>query len=190
MAKPLRRAVDLATVVAAVALTVMLGRYFSGAMQQDQDVDTVKSSLRRFNQVIAVKSASKDVALTDKGFPATLNVEWFGNDVPHNALVTAERPWVEVATAAEAKLKHPNVRIAADATTAGFWYNPYLGIFRARVPFEISDQKALDLYNQINGSSVASIFGTEALLQGELLMGPPAELAGVGGIPATESELP
>src|SRR5262249_12261162 len=66
---------------------------------------------------------------------------------------------VEVATPAEASLQDPAVRLTLDAHVASFWYNPYQGIVRARVPVLISDEKALDLYNTINGTHLATIYG-------------------------------
>jgi hypothetical protein len=62
-------------------------------------------------------------------------------------------------------------------STAAFWYNPYKGILRARVPYDISDERALDLYNRVNGTSVSSIYGVEALLPADEFTGPPGELA-------------
>jgi hypothetical protein len=41
---------------------------------------------------------------------------------------------------------------------AAFWYNPYQGILRARVPVMISDEESLSVYNRINSSSLTSIF--------------------------------
>jgi hypothetical protein len=43
-----------------------------------------------------------------------------------------------------------------------FWYNPYQGVIRTRVPAMISDQRSLDLYNRLNRCTLQSIFPTEA----------------------------
>jgi hypothetical protein len=42
-----------------------------------------------------------------------------------------------------------------------FWYNPYQGVIRTRVPPAISDQRSLDLYNRLNRCNLSSIFPTE-----------------------------
>jgi len=53
----------------------------------------------------------------------------------------------------------PPVRMTIDGKLASFWYNPYQGIVRARVPVCVSDRKALDLYNSINGTRLSELYG-------------------------------
>lgn len=178
MTKPLRRAVDLSTIAAAIALTAMLAWHFTGEFRREGEVKAVRDNLRSFEKMIAMRAAAKDTPLSRTGWPLTLEAQWFNGSAPLNVLVTPDRPWVEVATPEESHLRDPNVRIAADIRTAAFWYNPHLGIIRARVPYEINDEKARELYNQINGTSVASIYGTELPRFEEAPYGPPAELAG------------
>jgi hypothetical protein len=48
--------------------------------------------------------------------------------------------------------------MAFDRSIAAFWYNPANGVVRARVPVTISDQRATELYNRINGVFLTSIF--------------------------------
>ncbi|HEX6873764.1 MAG TPA: hypothetical protein VF163_21905, partial [Micromonosporaceae bacterium] len=161
MSKSLRRAVDLSTIAAAVGLTAMLAWHFSGEFKREKEVQTVQEGLRRFDQMLAMRAAAKDTPMTGRGWPQTMDATWFGTDPPRNVLVTPDRPWIEIALPSESHLKHPNVRVVADRRTAGFWYNPYQGVLRARVPYEISDERALEMYNQVNGTSVSSIYGTE-----------------------------
>jgi hypothetical protein len=85
--------------------------------------------------------------------------QWFGAEPPRNGLVSPERPWVEVATPAEASLQDPPVRLTVDPKVAAFWYNPYQGVVRARVPVSISDAKSLAMYNAINGTRLTTIYG-------------------------------
>ncbi|MBX3377095.1 MAG: hypothetical protein KF678_08845 [Phycisphaeraceae bacterium] len=178
MTKSLRRAVDLSTILAAVALTAVLGWHFSGQFRRDQSVHATQESLRAFEKMLAMRSAAKDTALTKTGWPATIDVTWFAGAPPLNSLLTPDRPWVEVATPEEAHMRDPNTRAAVSYQTASFWYNPYLGIVRARVPYEFNDEKSRELYNQVNSTSVASIYGTEMPRFEEAIFGPPAELAG------------
>ena len=42
-----------------------------------------------------------------------------------------------------------------------FWYNPYQGVIRTRIPPMISDQRSVELYNRLNRCSLPSIFATE-----------------------------
>lgn len=177
MTKPLRKAVDVSAIVAAIALAGILIWHFTGEMRRERDVQAVRESLRSFETTIAMHAAAKDTSLTKNGWPATIEAFWFNNGPPLNILLGPERPWVEVATPEEAHLRDPNARVASDFRTAGFWYNPYLGIIRARVPYEINDENARVLYNQINGTNVTSIYGTAVAKFEDVPYGPPAELA-------------
>jgi hypothetical protein len=38
-----------------------------------------------------------------------------------------------------------------------FWYNPALGVVRARVPRTLSDAEALELYNEVNGTRLQEL---------------------------------
>ena len=68
---------------------------------------------------------------------------------------------VEVAGEADAHLLHPRVRMTVDEEMAGFWYNPYQGIVRARVPVLVSDKDATELYNRLNNASLTSLLEVE-----------------------------
>jgi hypothetical protein len=71
--------------------------------------------------------------------------------------------------------------MAIDNSVASFWYNPYQGVIRARVPIVISDRKAL--YNSVNRTRLDSIYSKDlpieeppaaALIDPATLFGPPA----------------
>ena len=124
------------------------------------EVERVAGDVRRFEQVIKLHAATNEVELTGRGWPKTINPTWFNGDAPTNTLLSPDRPWVEVATSEDAHLLHPNDRIASDSTVSMFWYNPYQGVIRTRVPPSISDQRALILYNRLNRADLSSIFPT------------------------------
>jgi hypothetical protein len=73
--------------------------------------------------------------------------------------VSPERPWIDLAAPDESELEHPVLKMTAGSGLAGFWYNPHLGVIRARVPVMVSDAESLELYNRVNGTRLASIFG-------------------------------
>jgi hypothetical protein len=62
---------------------------------------------------------------------------------------------VDVASEAEAGADHPRNHMAASRSDAQFWYNPYKGMVRARVPDDMSEAAALRLYNRVNDSHLA-----------------------------------
>jgi hypothetical protein len=158
----MRRAVDCVAAAAALAVASGLGAYYYQQQEAAKEVATVSAGLRRFEQVLAFRGASKEAQTSERGWPLTVDPAWFSTDLPRNLLVTPDRPWLEVATSEQADLQDPPLRIALSSGTAGFWYNPYKGVIRARVPIAISDQKALDLYNKVNGTALDNIYCADA----------------------------
>jgi len=117
----------------------------------------------RLELEIRYRAATRSGELNARGWPITIDAKWFEGHPPRNHLIEASSPWVEVAPADQAGLQHPPVRMAVDESLAGYWYNPYLGVLRARVPVMVSDQEAVDLYNRLNNSQLYSIFQSDRL---------------------------
>ena len=155
----LRRTVNVVSALAAVGLITFISSSVMDRMKEKRAVDAVAADVARFRQVLAYRAASNQTEVNTRGWPVTIDPVWFGSDPPRNALVTPERPWVEVATPSEAPLQDPVVRMTLTPTTAAFWYNPYQGVVRARVPVALSDRKSLELYNTINGTRLTEIYG-------------------------------
>ncbi|MEX2220147.1 MAG: hypothetical protein WD749_15465 [Phycisphaerales bacterium] len=160
---------------AVLAVGSGLGAFFYLRHQDELQLREVSSGLRRFEQVLAFRGASKETETTERGWPLTVEPTWFESDIPRNQLVTPDRPWLEIATPDQATMMDPPLRIAIGTTTAAFWYNPYKGIIRARVPIAISDRKALDLYNKVNGTALDNIYCAEGVLLPELMERPQAD---------------
>src|SRR5690606_18145470 len=115
-------------------------------------------SIRQIHQQVILQAALEQVPLNSAGYPDTVEVEWFELTVPRNPLLSADRPWLEVAGVEQRDELNPAKLTASDSTVAAFWYNPYQGIVRARVPAEVTDQTAISLYNRINGTNLTSLF--------------------------------
>jgi hypothetical protein len=158
----MRRAVDCVAAITALAIGLGMGGYYYLQQQDAQQLAAVSQGLRRFEQVLAFRGASKEAQTSERGWPLTVDPTWFASDAPRNLLITPDRPWLEVATAEQGEFQDPPVRIALSSDTAAFWYNPYKGIIRARVPIAISDQRALELYNRVNGTSLDNIYCADA----------------------------
>lgn len=123
--------------------------------QQAADCEAALSSLR---QMVKRHAGLGDEALTGRGWPVTIQPDWFDSGVPRNPFLAGRAPWIEIATADEALLTHPPVRTDASGKRAEFWYNPYLGVVRARVPYLRTDEETLALYNEVNDSELPSLF--------------------------------
>ncbi|HPO94215.1 MAG TPA: hypothetical protein PL072_12175 [Phycisphaerales bacterium] len=151
-----------------IALLIVLAGLIGGGIiymrrERDQEALVMQASaeLLRLETEIKYRSATKTAEVNSRGWPVSVDPAWFENNPPMNRLVSPDRPWLEVAGVEEAGLLHPSVRVAVDPTLAAFWYNPYQGVVRARVPVMVSDERTLAVYNRINGTALASIFVRE-----------------------------
>ena len=132
-------------------------------MHRDREaqIQLAAAELRRLELEVKYRAATGGTQVNPRGWPMTIDPAWFEQNPPRNCLLTQDRPWVEVASMEESGLTHPPVRMAVDDTVAEFWYNPAQGIVRARVPVMVSDERATELYNRLNGTSISSIFFNE-----------------------------
>ncbi len=147
--------VVLATLLAVIAGAVLHNRAVD---REHAAVQEVREGLRRIEKAIRVKSATETTEVNGRGWPIDIDPDWFEDNPPQNRLLTPDRPWLEIAPTDQATLMHPPIRMAFDRSIAAFWYNPANGVVRARVPVTISDQRATELYNRINGVFLTSIF--------------------------------
>ena len=122
--------------------------------QQKRDLErrvlSTRTDVERFQSQIMLQAAMEKVALTQRGYPETVQLDWFAGDLPRNYLLGEKYPWVEIAGSSRRDRLHPVNRLATTKEVAQFWYNPYTGVVRARVPDSVSDATALRLYNRVN----------------------------------------
>lgn len=154
----MRAIVNTLAGLTAAGLLAGIGLYQVRQRERTQLVAGVADDVKRFEQEIRFHAAADETELNSRGWPILIDPAWFGDDPPRNALLSSDRPWVEIAPPADGLLMHPRQRVAPGVRLAGFWYNPYQGVVRARVPQMISDQAAVELYNTINGTRITSIF--------------------------------
>lgn len=128
---------------------------------RDQLLQKASDERHRFEQMVKLKAASNGVELNQRGWPMTIDPDWFERLPPTNPMCDDDRPWVEVASSSESGLMNPPVRVLTEKKSASFWYNPYQGVVRARVPVMVSDDLTTLTYNQINATTLGSIFEVE-----------------------------
>ncbi|UCD74706.1 MAG: hypothetical protein JSV91_13070 [Phycisphaerales bacterium] len=148
------------TLVALMLVGILAGiLWYNRTDRSEQAVlDAVRDDVRRFQQEILLQATLKEVELTERGYPRTVDPAWFGDDMPTNDLLGPSHPWLEIAGPEQCDLHHPPQLVAGDDSLAAYWYNPLTGSLKARVPVEISDARALRIYNYINDSGLPSLF--------------------------------
>ena len=129
--------------------------------EEQARIDKTTADTQRLEREVRFRSATKACELNARGWPITVDPAWFETDPPHNQVVSEDRPWVEIASEEEAGLQHPRDRLTLDEKLAAFWYNPYQGVVRARVPVSMTDAEATSLYNTINRTMISSIHWRE-----------------------------
>jgi hypothetical protein len=135
--------------------------YQSQLREEQARLDKTTADTQRLEREVHYRAATKMGQLNARGWPVTVDPDWFLFDPPQNLVVSQDRPWVEIASEEEAGLLHPPVRMTLDDQAAAFWYNPYQGVVRARVPVAMTDDAATAMYNAINRASISSIHWAE-----------------------------
>ncbi|GAB5496477.1 MAG: hypothetical protein Phyf2KO_15570 [Phycisphaerales bacterium] len=160
----LRRLVDLICVLVICAIAygaVWMSK--RGDRHADQ-VEATRASVVQIQNELVLRSQSGRAALNPRGWSETIVPAWFGGELPANLLLDDDRPWMEIASVEQAEFEHPRPLFDVSGQDASFWYNPALGIVRARVPMLSTDAKTLDAYNTINGVNLGSISPTTGVV--------------------------
>ncbi|MBN4052725.1 hypothetical protein JYU07_00420 [Roseiflexus sp. AH-315-K22] len=145
-------------IVLSVACVVGAMLYFNlSGPDLDEQATFVRGEVRRFEQEVKIRAATEYGTQTGRNWPMTIDPGWF-KVPPQNTLVSNDRPWVEIAPPEHADLTDPVARLTMDRTLASFWYNPYQGVIRARVPLGANDEEALALYNRVNATRLTTLY--------------------------------
>lgn len=152
---------DILLLVVLIGVAYAVSTYKRYQRSELDAIESTANETRRLESEIQYRAATKSVPLNSRGFPLTVDPKWFDRGAPDNALLTGDRPWLDVAPPSQAGLMHPPIRMTVNKDIAAFWYNPYQGVVRARVPVSVSDEAATALYNRVNETSLISIFWLE-----------------------------
>ena len=150
----------LDTLVALMFVGILAGVviYHRQAGDVQAQRELARAEVRRFQQQIHLHTALSGGEQRERGYPTTIDPDWFQGNLPDNPLLGPDHPWLEVAGIGQKSAVHPPDLTAADRNAAVFWYNPCTGVVRARVPVGISDAQALGLYNYVNDCGLRSLF--------------------------------
>lgn len=160
-ANPMRWIRDLILLLVLTGVAGGVVWWQSNRREEQARVDKTTADTQRLEREVRYRAATKAGELNARGWPITVDPAWFESDPPRNLVVSDDRPWVEIASEEDMGLQHPAERMTLDEKTAAFWYNPYQGVVRARVPVAMTDDEATALYNAVNRSSITSIHWRE-----------------------------
>ncbi len=166
-------------ILVAIMFAATIGAFLLHASREEDAAErfnSALSSLQRLEREVRVRAATGGATLNARGWPSTIDADWFDGDPPLNPLVEHGRPWIEIASEREGDLLDPAIRQSVSRDVASFWYNPASGIVRARVGVEATDEQALEIYNRLNGRGLITLFagGEEGAAMTSPLVPPPA----------------
>jgi len=124
--------------------------------QSKADQAQVRDALGELHDKTVYHTNMSDAVAGRRTILVKVMPEWFGEDLPSNVLAGSDRPWIDLAPPGDRGV-HPPDPVIHSESQAGFWYNPTLGIFRARVMPQASEGKTLALYNHLNDCELAEI---------------------------------
>lgn len=156
----MRWLIDLLIVVMLAA--AVYGGWWVYTYQQRQatDLEQVHAALQRLHEQAryhrAMGRAEQELGLEP---PPLVSEQWFGPTLPTNPYALADgqgRPWLDIAPEGDFE-PHPPDPVLTGADQAQFWFNPQLGVFRARVPAQASSRETRELYNTVNQTTLATL---------------------------------
>lgn len=155
----------------------------------DSQIAQARAAAQKLERQIRIEGATGRAEVNGRGWPETVDPAWFMDDPPLNPFIPPGRPWVEIAAEDEDTLTDPPIRQSVTRDLAMFWYNPANGAVRARVGPMISDRRALDVYNRINGVNVPTLFDSRARLREVPMLSPAQERLLAGATSARKPPL-
>ncbi len=142
--------------VSVVLVVIVLGlSQHRDAAQAATAESSTRDALDRLYERAAYHGALQQSALQGFRFPPVIEPAWFGLELPTNRS-TPDQPWIDIAPPGDMG-DHPPDPVVLREGQAGFWYNPNIGLFRARVPLGLGDRDAVERYNRLNDTSVARL---------------------------------
>ena len=167
----MRRVVDILVVLLIAVVGVVV---WQTRKAEDSSIATKADVQRSLTQLYERASyygaLENSTETTHTLWPVAVLPEWFAGPLPSNGLLDGVdpnhvlgdgsdrpvRPWIDVAPPGD-KSAHPPDPVAVRPDQAQFWYNPNVGVFRARVAPTLNEVDALALYNELNGVQLAAL---------------------------------
>lgn len=145
----MRLVIDSLIVIMLLAVLGGVVMLHQSRKQGERDLAQTQQALSALHAQTAYQSTVKSAMAGHEQVLVYIEPAWFGEQLPKNQLISGDRPWLDLAPPGDLG-EHPPDPIILDDQQAAFWYNPTLGVFRARVEPQLSEAKTLELYNQVN----------------------------------------
>lgn len=149
----MRLVIDSLIVVMLLAVVGGLLVLHSQRKQAERELAQTQQALSALHAQTAYHASVKSALAGHEQVLVYIEPTWFGDGLPSNQLVSGDRPWLDLAPPGDMS-DHPPDPIILNDQQAAFWYNPTLGVFRARVQPQLSEGQTLELYNQVNTSAL------------------------------------
>jgi hypothetical protein len=148
---------DAMIVIAGAVLAVIIIDHRNRVAAREIALTHTRAAVRVLQANVDLHAALARESSGAVAYPQLIETLWFEEEVPTNLLLDSNRPWVEIAGENELGLRHPRNPTVDGGHHAMFWYNPALGVVRARVPRTLSDAEALTIYNEVNGTRLLDL---------------------------------
>jgi len=153
----MRYAIDILIVLMIAAMVSAVVLHRSRDAQHTDLQGQTATALDQLHKELQVRFSIEEGDKSATGYPVFIQPNWF-KPGPHpiNHLANLDQPWIDIAPPADFD-ENPPDPVLQTGEQAGLWYNPNLGVFRARVPFKGTEQATLTLYNEVNGTKLENL---------------------------------
>ncbi len=153
----MRPLIDSMIIVMILVIIIGSVQYHHQLARKERDMQTVRQGLESIGKTLEFQGALWQTQEDESRlYPPLVRPDWFRGTPPQNTLVTGDRPWMDIAPVEDYQ-DHPPNPLVTGPDQAAFWYNPALGVVRARVPRQVTDRLTLELYNRVNGTWLSSL---------------------------------
>lgn len=142
-------------VIAMALMSALVGILWQQRVQAHRldRVHQLQQQLRSIESQALYHAAVGDAEAASSGFALRVEPSWFETGLRHPLLDRSGPLRIETVPKERRDRFNP-LRITTSDGRAAFWYNPYRGRVRARIPMQLSEDRTVKLYNMINGTSL------------------------------------